>query len=235
MTRRDLLLVAALVLVPGHYAAARAHHHGSHSGEDDPVNMNSSAHIDAKLEEGLGSGLPIVHMAKTMKKHDRSQQSAMGIDGAVALTRRQDDGSGSGDDDPTDTGAPTTSAPTGPPTRFDYCLEGYGDYGVRYNWGLGRITIATSHQACSARCSEYSAPQFNGGCKSYQTGMYYGMLYCRSYGGNRRTIGCAPWAVPTHPGLGSGALGSIDPRTGNTNVGGNCCSNTTFVVQTTLG
>ena len=44
MTRRDLLLVAALVLVLGHYAAARAHHHGSHSGEDDPVNMNCKLH-----------------------------------------------------------------------------------------------------------------------------------------------------------------------------------------------
>ena len=65
----------------------------------------ASAHIDAKLEEGLGSRLPIVHMVKTMKKHDRSQQSAMGMDGAVALTRRQDDGSG--DDDPTDTGGNT--------------------------------------------------------------------------------------------------------------------------------
>ena len=132
---------------------------------------------------------------------------------------------------PTPTSAPTTSEPTPSPTPAPatYCREGYGDYGVWYNWGIGKITIATSHEACSARCTQYSAPQYLGGCKGYMTGMYYGMLYCRSYGGNLRTTGCAPWAVPTNPGEQSGALGSVHPRTNTVNFGGNCCSNSTFV------
>ena len=146
---------------------------------------------------------------------------------------------------PAPTPALTTPEPTEPtfsPTHFSfsptpapvtYCQEGYDDYGVRYNWGIGKITIATSHEACSARCSRYSGPEYNGGCKAYQTGMYFGFLYCRSYGGNLRTTVCAPWAVPTNSGYSSGALGSRDGQTGNVNVGGNCCSNTTFVVQTT--
>ena len=139
---------------------------------------------------------------------------------------------------PPPTGPPTlppTNPPVGPPTRLDYCPEGYGDYGVRWNYGLGRVILVSSHDACAARCTQYSAPQFTGGCKAYMTGMYFGMLYCRSYGGNFRTVNCAPWAVPTDPGLNSGELGSFNERTGRTNLGGNCCSNTTFVEQAVNG
>jgi len=121
--------------------------------------------------------------------------------------------------------APSTS-PT--PALTEYCPEGYTDYGTRWNWGLGKITIATSHEACSARCSRFSGPEYDGGCKGYQTGMYYGFLYCRSYGGFLRTTGCAPWAVPTNPGIGSGELSSTHQRTGTINVGGNCCQNRSF-------
>ena len=131
---------------------------------------------------------------------------------------------------PAPTPAPINSGPTPPPTRYAYCPEGYGDYGVRNNWALGRVTIVSSHEECAARCTLYSAPQFSGGCKGYQTGMYFGMLFCRSYGGNLRTTGCAPWAVPTDSGMGSGALGVVHPQTNQVNVGGNCCTNTTFVV-----
>ena len=119
--------------------------------------------------------------------------------------------------------------PGGCPAK--YCPEGYGDYGVRSNWATGRITIASSAEACAARCTQYSGVQFAGGCKAYMTGMYYGMLYCRSYGGNLRTQPCAPWAVPTNPGIGSGQLGTVHQRTGTLNVGGNCCSNTTVVKE----
>ena len=61
------------------------------------------------------------------------------------------------------------------------------------------------------------------------TGMYFGMLFCRSYGGELRTTPCAPWAIPTSPGTGSGGLGYTHPRTNMVNIGGNCCSNSTFV------
>ena len=94
---------------------------------------------------------------------------------------------------------------------------------------MGRITIAFSHQMCSDRCTEYSGPQYMGGCKGYMTGMYYGMLFCRSYGGNFRTEPCAPWAKPDQPGVGSGAVGYVHRRTNQENIGGNCCSNSTFV------
>ena len=130
---------------------------------------------------------------------------------------------------------PPTSPPVGPPTRLDYCPEGYGDYGIRYNWGLGRITIVTTHEQCSDRCTQYSDPQFSGGCKAYMTGMYFGMLFCRSYGGDVRTQACASWAVPTDPGVGSGQLGSVHSNTNQENIGGNCCSNTTFVELTVTG
>ena len=119
--------------------------------------------------------------------------------------------------------------PGGCPAK--YCPAGYGDYGVRSNWATGRITIASSAEACAARCTQYSGVQFAGGCKAYMTGMYYGMLYCRSYGGNFRTQPCASWAVPTDPGIGSGQLGTVHQRTGTLNVGGNCCSNTSVVKE----
>ena len=124
-----------------------------------------------------------------------------------------------------------TPAPTVPltPTVNDYCMAGYGDYGTRYNWGLGKIMIVTTHKQCSDRCTQFSGPQFSGGCKAYMTGMYYGMLFCRSYGGNFRTEPCPSWAIPTNPGVGSGALGSLHPSTNQENLGGNCCSNSTFV------
>ena len=138
------------------------------------------------------------------------------------------------DCDPNNTGpGPTTSEPTPAPTS--YCPAGYDDVGVRWNWGLGKVTIATSHQACADRCNQYSAPQYMGGCKGYQTGMYFGMLYCRSYGGEVRTTPCAWWALPTSPGVGSGELGSTNPRTNQVNNGGNCCSNATFARQSTSG
>ena len=116
---------------------------------------------------------------------------------------------------------------------MNYCREGYDDYGVRYNWGLGKITIVTTHQECSDRCTQFSGRQFSGGCKAYMTGMYFGMLFCRSYGGDFRTQPCAAWASPANKGIGSGALGSIHPMTGQFNFGGNCCSNTTFVLGNT--
>ena len=125
--------------------------------------------------------------------------------------------------------APVTPAPVGPPTRFDYCPEGYGDYGSRYNFGLGRVTITTSHEQCAERCQLFSAPQFAGGCKAFMTGMYFGMLFCRSYGGNLRTTNCAAWAVPSNRGMNSGEIGSFNTRTGQVNIGGHCCSNTTVV------
>jgi len=125
------------------------------------------------------------------------------------------------------TSPPVTSEPTTAPTT--YCRAGYDDVGVRWNSGLGRITITTTHEACSARCTKFSGPQFRGGCKGYMTGMYYGMIYCRSYGGARRAMPCPAFAHPSHPGMYSGALGSIHPQSGQRNLGGNCCSNMTFV------
>ena len=117
--------------------------------------------------------------------------------------------------------------PTPVPTRHDHCPPGYADYGTRPNRGLGRITIVTVHQECADRCTLYSAPQFAGGCKGYQTGMYYGMLFCRSYGSKAWTTACAAWAVPWHRGYFSSAIGEIDSRTGQLNLGGTCCSNIT--------
>ena len=61
------------------------------------------------------------------------------------------------------------------------------------------------------------------------TGMYVGMIFCRSYGGTVRTTGCPQWAAPDHPGFYSGAIGYVHPQTNQPNIGGNCCSNTTFV------
>jgi cullin-associated NEDD8-dissociated protein 1 len=128
---------------------------------------------------------------------------------------------------PTPTPAPITREPSPAPTN--YCPAGYDDIGVRWEWGLGRVVVTTTHDVCSARCTEYSAAIWNGGCKGYMTGMYAGMLFCRSYGGNVRTRPCAPWARPSHPGQFSGALGSIHPRTNFVNIGGHCCQNMSFV------
>ena len=133
---------------------------------------------------------------------------------------------------PSPSPSPTTFEPTPSPTSAtSYCPTGYDDYGVRYNWGLGRITIVSTHDQCSARCTQYSAPQFSGGCKAYMTGMYFGMLFCRSYGGDVRTQPCALWAKPGDRGVGSGLIGSVHPRTNQENIGGNCCSNSTFVAS----
>lgn len=126
------------------------------------------------------------------------------------------------------TSKPTPSVPTPAPTpapsmaptimptwiAITYCPEGYTDLGDRWNRGLGRITIVQSHQECADRCHRYAGVEFDGGCKGYMTGHYYHMLMCRSYGGGRRTIPCAPWATPEHKGIESG----LD------NVGGNCCT-----------
>ena len=55
------------------------------------------------------------------------------------------------------------------------------------------------------------------------TGMYFGMVYCRSYGGSSQTTTCAPWAKPGEGGFYSGAVGSVHSRTNGKNIGGNCC------------
>jgi hypothetical protein len=129
--------------------------------------------------------------------------------------------------------SPPTQAPTCAPTTSlvapDYCPCGYHDYGIRYNKGLGRITITTSHEACADRCTQFSGAEYSGGCRGFMTGMYFNMLFCRSYGANARTTPCAPWAKPDHAGMWSGALGSLREQTGQLNIGGNCCTNTTFV------
>ena len=119
-----------------------------------------------------------------------------------------------------------TGCPTPAPTSFptpEYCPEGYSSYGNRYARGLGRITIVTTHEECAARCTLYSAPEYHGGCKGYMTGMYNGMLFCRSYGGDAFYTACAPWATPDNPGQYSGELGFVHPRTNQRNIGGNCC------------
>jgi hypothetical protein len=108
--------------------------------------------------------------------------------------------------------------------RTSYCPAGHGDYGTRFNQGLGRITVVQNHQQCADRCTQYAGAQYMGGCKGYMTGMYFGMVFCRSYGGNLRTVTCAPWAVPWHKGEFSGELGAVFYQTGQTNVGGNCCT-----------
>ena len=128
---------------------------------------------------------------------------------------------------------PPTPVPTCPPTSSfsaqDYCPCGYHDYGVRYSLGLGRITIVSSHQECADRCTTFSGPEYSGGCRGVMTGMYMNMLFCRSYGSVAHATACAAWASPTHPGMNSGPLGTHRPQTNQFNVGGNCCSNTTFV------
>ena len=127
---------------------------------------------------------------------------------------------------PKPSATPPSAPPSVPPT---YCPEGYSNYGTRYGWGLGKITIVTAHEQCSARCTRFSGPQFAGGCKTYMSGMFYGMLFCRSYGGNLRSQNCAAWAIPANPGVRSGQIGVVHTSTNQLNVGGNCCSNATFV------
>jgi len=131
---------------------------------------------------------------------------------------------------PAPTMAPTpvpTPAPAPVPTRAPVpdCPDGYVDVGVRFNVPLGKISIVYTHEMCAARCTLYSAPQWAGGCKGYQTGMYFGMVFCRSYGGIWQTRQCAPWAHQSSKGDFSGELGSIHPRSGQLNIGGSCCSN----------
>ena len=129
--------------------------------------------------------------------------------------------------------APTAYVPTCAPTSSlvtrDFCPCGYHDYGVRYNLGLGRITVVVSHRQCADRCTTFSGPQFAGGCKGFMTGMYMNMVFCRSYGSRRIATPCPAWANPSNPGQYSGPLGRVSSVTGQENIGGNCCSNTTFV------
>lgn len=115
------------------------------------------------------------------------------------------------------------------PEKDDSCPEGYGDYGLRHNAALGSTVIVTSHEQCKARCEMFSAPIYNGGCKSYQSGMMYGLLYCKSYGGTSYATNCAWWAHKDQPGMRSGALGDINENTGQLNDGGRCCSRTAAV------
>jgi hypothetical protein len=117
--------------------------------------------------------------------------------------------------------------------RSSYCPAGYIDIGTRFNRGLGRITVVQNHQQCADRCTQYAGAQYSGGCKGYMTGMYFGMVFCRSYGSNDRTATCAPWAIPWHKGAFSGELGAVHQRTGQTNIGGNCCTRTSSVMELT--
>ena len=64
------------------------------------------------------------------------------------------------------------------------------------------------------------------------TGMRLGLLYCRTYGGSRYSEACASWALPNHPGVQSGALDTIHPRSGQKNLGGSCCTNRTWLAAT---
>ena len=45
---------------------------------------------------------------------------------------------------------------------------------------VGRTDALAGHQECADRCTQFSGEEFAGGCKGYMTGMYYGMLYCKS-------------------------------------------------------
>ena len=103
--------------------------------------------------------------------------------------------SAAGDD--TQCSAPVTDEDRQPDDT--YCPTGYTDTPQRWGRGLGKITIVYNEQACSERCTQYSDAQWDGGCKGYMTGTYYGMLLCRSYGGRERK-NCAPWANPSSGG-----------------------------------
>ena len=79
-----------------------------------------------------------------------------------------------------------------------------------------------------------------GGCKTFMTGMWAGMLFCRSYGGGTADYGsalnpifsepCARFGSPAHPGMYSGSLGDVHPDTGQENVGGQCCTSTDWLM-----
>ena len=90
------------------------------------------------------------------------------------------------------------SAPVAQPDT--YCPPGYTDSSQRWTRGLGRIVLVDHDLECSARCTQYSGSQFSGGCKGYMTGIYYGMLLCRSYGGTQQSTDCAQWANPNSGG-----------------------------------
>jgi len=109
----------------------------------------------------------------------------------------------------------------------EYCPDGYRTYSTRYNWNLGRRIQVYTHQQCADRCTEFSGPEHHGGCKGFMTGMYYGLLYCKSFGGKPGGP-CAYWAAPKHRGVASGAFGETYTRTNQENLGGRCCSNVTF-------
>lgn len=150
------------------------------------------------------------------------------------------------------TQSPTPRPTTRPPTVFspetkiyeirgNYCPEGYGEYieindsvrpgtPKRFNWGTGEIRITPSHEDCARRCTNYSGRRFSGGCKSYMTGMWAGMLFCRSYGGALFETYCAGWAHPLDPGLYSGRLGETHANTGTLNTGGQCCTSTHWLI-----
>jgi len=65
---------------------------------------------------------------------------------------------------------------------------------------MGRIVRVQTNEECSDRCNQYSGARFNGGCKGYMTGMYFGMTLCRSYGGRAQSANCALWANPSMDG-----------------------------------
>ena len=79
----------------------------------------------------------------------------------------------------------------------NYCPQGYVNAPQRYAADLGRITIVHTDEECADRCDRYSGVQYSGGCKGFMTGMFYGVKFCRSYGGNAQTANCAPWADPS--------------------------------------
>ena len=106
----------------------------------------------------------------------------------------------------------------------NYCPDGYTNRDTRHDRAQGRITVVTTHQECADRCTTFAGAQYNGGCKGFQTGMFDGMLLCKSYGGSVRSTDCASWAYPDDPGTASGNLGTVFAATNQLNVGGNCCT-----------
>jgi len=82
----------------------------------------------------------------------------------------------------------------------DYCPPGYVNSPKRYATEMGRIVRVQTNEECSDRCNQYSGARFNGGCKGYMTGMYFGVKLCRSYGGRAQSANCALWANPSMDG-----------------------------------